>query len=170
MPPTSRPPIALGWPVTPNGPMPGRPIRPVARWQLMIALTLSVPEVDWLTPWENTVTAFWVPIQRAVKRASCCAVRPVAVGSSARVDGDDFQGRIGGFGCRDPLEQDRVAPCQIGASQHDQVGLIEDFIGAPHGIGAKGPAVPATVEAMQSLELVSILAEMKKPFISLLAI
>ena len=29
-----------------NGPMPGRPIRPVARWQLMIALTLSVPNDD----------------------------------------------------------------------------------------------------------------------------
>ena len=30
---------------------PARPIRPVARWQLRIALTLSVPEDDWLTPW-----------------------------------------------------------------------------------------------------------------------
>ena len=29
----------------------GRPIRPVAKWQLMIALTLSVPAVDWFTPW-----------------------------------------------------------------------------------------------------------------------
>jgi hypothetical protein len=51
-PPTSRPPMALGWPVIENGPMPGRPMRPVARWQLMIALTLSVPAEDWLTPWE----------------------------------------------------------------------------------------------------------------------
>ena len=31
-PPTSRPPMALGWPVTENGPMPGRPMRPVSRW------------------------------------------------------------------------------------------------------------------------------------------
>jgi hypothetical protein len=31
--------------------MPGRPIRPVAKWQLMMALTLSVPIDDWLTPW-----------------------------------------------------------------------------------------------------------------------
>ena len=45
-PPTSRPPIALGWPVTENGPMPGRPMRPVARWQFRIALTLSVPDED----------------------------------------------------------------------------------------------------------------------------
>ncbi|MNT81538.1 hypothetical protein D3C72_2211420 [compost metagenome] len=51
-PPTSRPPMALGWPVTENGPMPGRPMRPVARWQLMMALTLSVPDDDWLTPCE----------------------------------------------------------------------------------------------------------------------
>ena len=42
-PPTSRPPMALGWPVTENGPAPGLPMRPVARWQLMMALTLSVP-------------------------------------------------------------------------------------------------------------------------------
>ena len=32
-------------------PQPGRPIRPVARWQLMMALTLSVPCADWFTPW-----------------------------------------------------------------------------------------------------------------------
>ena len=55
-PPTSRPPMAFGWPVTLNGPMPGRPMRPVARWQLMMAFTLSVPAEDWLTPWEKTVS------------------------------------------------------------------------------------------------------------------
>ena len=31
---------------------PARAMRPVARWQLMMALTLSVPDTDWLTPWE----------------------------------------------------------------------------------------------------------------------
>ena len=55
-PPTSRPPMALGWPVTENGPIPGMPMRPVARWQLMMALTLSVPVADWFTPCEKTVT------------------------------------------------------------------------------------------------------------------
>ncbi len=50
--PTSRPPIAFGWPVSENGPIPGRPMRPVARWQLMMALTLSVPDEDWLVPCE----------------------------------------------------------------------------------------------------------------------
>jgi len=33
-----------------EGPAPGLPMRPVARRQLMIALTLSVPDEDWLTP------------------------------------------------------------------------------------------------------------------------
>ena len=51
-PPTSRPPMALGWPVSDSGPEPGLPMRPVARWQLMMALTLSVPCADWLTPCE----------------------------------------------------------------------------------------------------------------------
>ena len=49
-PPTSRPPMALGWPVSENGPAPGRPIRPVARWQLMMLPALSVPCADWFTP------------------------------------------------------------------------------------------------------------------------
>ena len=43
-------------PVNDSGPIPGRPIRPAARWQLMIALTLSVPADDWFTPCEYTVT------------------------------------------------------------------------------------------------------------------
>ncbi len=55
-PPTSRPPIALGCPVSENGDAPILPIRPVARWQLRIALTLSVPCADWLTPCEYSVT------------------------------------------------------------------------------------------------------------------
>ena len=42
-PPTSRPPMALGWPVTEKGPQPSLPIRPVARWVLIMALTLSAP-------------------------------------------------------------------------------------------------------------------------------
>src|SRR6266508_1958752 len=45
-PPTSRPPMALGWPVSENGPVPGLPMRPVARWQLMMALTLSAQGTD----------------------------------------------------------------------------------------------------------------------------
>ena len=55
-PPTSRPPIAFGCPVTLNGPAPTRPIRPVARCTFRIAFTLSVPAEDWFTPCEYTVT------------------------------------------------------------------------------------------------------------------
>jgi hypothetical protein len=50
--------MALGWPVMENGPMPGLPMRPVARWQLMMLLTLSVPADDWFTPIEKPVTTF----------------------------------------------------------------------------------------------------------------
>ena len=64
-PPTSRPPMALGWPVSENGPMPGLPIRPVARWQLMIALPLSVPCADWFTPIEKAVTTRSVRVNRS---------------------------------------------------------------------------------------------------------
>ncbi len=59
-PPTSRPPIALGWPVSENGPIPCAPIRPVSRWQLMMLLTLSVPVEAWLTPIEKQVMTFRV--------------------------------------------------------------------------------------------------------------
>ena len=83
-PPTSRPPIALGCPVTENGPMPGRPIRPAARWQLMIAFTLSTPEVDWFTPCEKTVTIFSVDIQRSKNAERSDGDNSVAVTSSDR--------------------------------------------------------------------------------------
>ena len=52
--------MAFGWPVSENGPMPGWPMRPVARWQLMMLLTLSVPEDDWFTPCEKAVTTLRV--------------------------------------------------------------------------------------------------------------
>ena len=42
-PPTSRPPIALGWPVSENGPEPGLPICPVSSDRLSRARFLSTP-------------------------------------------------------------------------------------------------------------------------------
>ncbi|MDT4836249.1 hypothetical protein FQZ97_699370 [compost metagenome] len=51
-PPTSRPPIALGWPVSENGPAPGLPIWPVARCRLMSAAFFAVPLDDWFKPWQ----------------------------------------------------------------------------------------------------------------------
>ena len=81
-PPTSRPPIALGWPVSENGPMPGWPMRPVARWQLMMALTLSVPCADWFTPCEKQVTALLVGAEQLEEARD---VGFVEAGRSARL-------------------------------------------------------------------------------------
>ena len=50
MPPASRPPMALGWPVSENGPAPGLPIWPVARCRWISAVFLSVPLADWFRP------------------------------------------------------------------------------------------------------------------------
>src|SRR5258706_667909 len=50
--------MALGWPVSEKGPEPGRPIFPVARWRLWIALFLPTPAVLWLTPMLHRVIAF----------------------------------------------------------------------------------------------------------------
>ena len=77
-PPTSRPPMALGCPVSDSGPIPGLPMRPVARWQLMMALTLSVPWADWFTPWEKQVTTFSVAANQEKKRAMSSSAAPVA--------------------------------------------------------------------------------------------
>ena len=51
-PPLSRPPMALGWPVSEKGPAPGRPICPVARCRLMRAVFLAVPALLWFRPWQ----------------------------------------------------------------------------------------------------------------------
>ena len=56
-PPTSRPPIALGWPVSENGPAPGFPIWPVARCRWISARFLSVPCTDWFKPMQYSDSA-----------------------------------------------------------------------------------------------------------------
>ncbi len=80
--PTSRPPIALGWPVTLNGPAPGLPMRPVSRWTLMMAFALSVPAPDWFTPWLHSVTVRGCARHSSAKRAMSAGSRPVS--SAAR--------------------------------------------------------------------------------------
>ncbi len=50
-----------------------------------------------------------------------------------------------------------------------EVGELEILIVPGHGVEPKARLCPATDEAMQSRELVSILPEPMKPFISLLA-
>ena len=85
--PTSRPPMAFGWPVTLKGPAPGLPMRPVSRWQLMIALALSVPTSDWFTPWLQRVTTRGVSANQRKKVARSAGWRPVssaACGAVAR--------------------------------------------------------------------------------------
>ena len=37
-----------------EGPTPGLPMRPVARWALMIARPLAAPWADWLAPWRKS--------------------------------------------------------------------------------------------------------------------
>ena len=44
--------MALGWPVSENGPAPGLPIWPVARCRLISAAFLAVPLLDWFSPWQ----------------------------------------------------------------------------------------------------------------------
>ena len=83
-PPTSRPPMALGWPVNENGPWPRRPMRPVARWQLMMALTLSVPCADWFTPCEKQVTVLEMERKRSKKRATSAGGSRVVLAVAAR--------------------------------------------------------------------------------------
>ena len=125
------------------------------------------------------------PIERAVLgeiREQTVEQRDVA----ARRDRQMQIGMLGGRGaaridrrrssCRacalrrhDALEQHRMAPGEVGADQHDQVGLLEILV-VPGTISSpKARLWPATEEAMQSRELVSILALPMKPFISLLA-
>ncbi len=74
--------MALGWPVTENGPEPGLPIRPVARWQFRMALTLSVPEADWFTPCEYTVITRSVAANRSKKCRTFSSASPVAVATA----------------------------------------------------------------------------------------
>jgi hypothetical protein len=73
MPPTSRPPMALGWPVSEKGPAPGLPICPVARCRLISAAFLAVPLLDWFRPWQyrlSVVRAGGWPSMPANQRAA----------------------------------------------------------------------------------------------------
>ncbi len=73
--PISRPPMALGWPVRENGPLPGRQIAPVARWRLIRALVFQVPWVDWLSPMvQQLVHSPAAPIHCAARRMSASGI------------------------------------------------------------------------------------------------
>ena len=92
-PPTSRPPIALGWPVSENGEAPTLPMRPVARWQLMIALTLSVPCADWLTPCEYSVTTRGVSGKHAEEGGNILLCKPGGKRGGGDAAGDALRAR-----------------------------------------------------------------------------
>jgi hypothetical protein len=64
---------------------------------------------------------------------------PSGIGS-ARIDHDDARAALLFIG-QHALEQDRVAPRGVGADQHQEIGLVEIFIAAGHGIGAEGTAM-----------------------------
>ena len=68
MPPTSRPPIALGWPVSENGPAPGLPICAVARCRLISAAFLAVPLLDWFRPWQYRLSVARASREQARRR------------------------------------------------------------------------------------------------------
>jgi len=96
-------------------------------------------------------------------------VGDVAGLGAARVDDDDAHGRSRALGRLQALEQHGMAPGEVAADQHDQVGELEIFVVAGNGVAAEARLWPATDEAMQSRELVSMLAGPRKPLISLLA-
>ena len=58
----------------------------------------------------------------------------------ARIDHDDARAARLLVG-EHALEQHRMAPCRVGADQHQQIGLVEILIAAGHGVGAEGAAV-----------------------------
>ncbi len=49
--------MALHWPVIEKGPVPLRPMLPVMSERLLMALTVSVPFVLWLTPIVHAMSA-----------------------------------------------------------------------------------------------------------------
>lgn len=63
--------MALGWPVSEKGPLPGRQMAPVARCRLISALVFQVPWVDWLRPIvQQLVHSPAPPISRAASRSA----------------------------------------------------------------------------------------------------
>ena len=68
-------------------------------------------------------------------------VGQIAGRGAARVDHHDLHLRPGGLGFSDALVQHRVAPREVGAGQHHQIGHLQILIQSRHRIAAKGPPV-----------------------------
>ena len=77
--------MALGWPVSENGPLPGRHIFPVAKCRLQTALVLQVPWVLWLSPMvQQLMNSPGPPIHSAARLMSGSAT-PVICATRAGV-------------------------------------------------------------------------------------
>ncbi len=58
---------------------------------------------------------------------------------AARIDRHELHRRARGLGRQHALEQDRVAPGEIGADQNQKIGRFQVFIGVRHRVRAEGP-------------------------------
>ncbi len=155
----------------------------------MMALTLSLPVADWLTPCEKTVTVFagadpsrfgdarevpssdgskrftkaarvgvdeagveCVPLHEGVEQPS--EEGDIAVGvnwqvhvgkvgrhRSARVDEHHTHARPLRLGLGEPLVDHWVAPGEIGADQHHEIGLFDVLVVARHSVRTEGAFV-----------------------------
>jgi len=69
-------------------------------------------------------------------------VRDLARRRATRIDIDDERAAAPLFARRrQALKQHRVAPGEVGADQHDEIGLLEIFVDARHDVGAEGAAM-----------------------------
>jgi hypothetical protein len=68
-------------------------------------------------------------------------IRQFAGSGAARIDHDDLQAGPRLLGPRQALEQDRVAPGQVGADQHHHVGVFDIVVMDRHHVFAEGALV-----------------------------
>ena len=135
MPPTSRPPMALGCPVSENGPAPGRPIWPVARCRLISAALLCGAVADWFSPWQySDSVAVDAPNHCAACTMSAAGTPQSSAAAARRVFAHGLLQRLEALGVRadvvevaQPLPQHhvqhRVVQRDVGAGQDRQVQI-----------------------------------------------
>ena len=102
-------------------------------WPSMKALSSAPVSARWTRSPQNRAVS--VPGAMARNRS---ASSPVC--GSARIDHDDARAARPAIVLHAP-EQDGVAPGRIRADQHEEIGLVEVFVAARHGVGAESAAV-----------------------------
>ena len=101
----------------------------------------------------------------ALNRATSPGLTAMKIGDvtrlgAPRIDHHDLHVLPRLFGRFPALEQHGMAPGEIAANQHDEIGRFRNLIETGHCVSLpKARLWPATEEAMQSCELVSILAK-----------